>query len=45
MFGDIENFWKKRVPITTVIGGGYSVDKSELASRHAIVFEVALEMI
>ena len=41
----LENFWKKRVPITTVIGGGYSVDKSELASRHAIVFEVALEMI
>ena len=41
----IENFRKKRVPVTTVIGGGYSDDKSELASRHAIVFEVALEMI
>ena len=41
----LENFRKKRVPVTTVIGGGYSVDKSELASRHAIVFEVAIEMI
>lgn len=41
----LENFRKKRVPVTTVIGGGYSVDKSELASRHAIIFEVALEMI
>ena len=40
----LDNFKKKQIPITTVIGGGYSADPHELASRHAIVFEVALEM-
>ena len=29
------------VPVATVIGGGYSTDMDELASRHAIHAEVA----
>ena len=41
----LENFKNKRIPIATVIGGGYSIDLHELAARHSIVFEVALEMI
>ena len=41
----LENFKNKQIPIATVIGGGYSVDPHELAARHSIIFEVALEMI
>ena len=41
----IKNFMKKGIPIATVIGGGYSTDTDELASRHSIVFEVASEMV
>ena len=41
----LEYFKNKRIPITTVIGGGYSIDPYELASRHSIIFETALEMI
>lgn len=41
----LEYFKKKRIPVTTVIGGGYSIDPYELASRHSIIFETALEMI
>ena len=29
------------IPVATVIGGGYSSDTEELASRHAIIFNVA----
>lgn len=37
----IINFFKQRnIPIATVIGGGYSVDRLELAERHSIVFRV-----
>ena len=41
----LENFKNKQIPIATVIGGGYSIDPHELAARHSIIFEVALEMI
>ena len=41
----LEYFKYKRIPVTTVIGGGYSIDPYELASRHSIIFETALEMI
>jgi len=41
----LEYFKNKRIPVTTVIGGGYSIDPYELASRHSIIFETALEMI
>jgi acetoin utilization deacetylase AcuC-like enzyme len=32
---------ERRVPVVTVIGGGYSADLAELARRHAIVFRAA----
>ena len=36
------NFFKKRdIPIATVMGGGYSDDKYELAYRHSIVVKAA----
>ena len=41
----LEYFKNKQIPVTTVIGGGYSIDPYELASRHSIIFETALEMI
>lgn len=41
----LKYFKNKRIPVTTVIGGGYSIDPYELASRHSIIFETALEMI
>jgi len=41
----LEYFKNIRIPVTTVIGGGYSIDPYELASRHSIIFETALEMI
>lgn len=36
----IKFFKQKEIPIATVIGGGYSVDRLELAERHSIVFRV-----
>ena len=41
----LKYFKNKRIPVTTVIGGGDSIDPYELASRHSIIFETALEMI
>ena len=35
------NFRNRNIPVATVIGGGYSSDIDELASRHAIIFNVA----
>jgi len=35
------NFHNRNIPVATVIGGGYSSDTQELASRHAIIFNVA----
>ena len=35
------NFHNRNTPVATVIGGGYSSDTEELASRHAIIFNVA----
>ena len=37
----LENFRNRNIPVATVIGGGYSSDIEELASRHAIIFNVA----
>lgn len=40
----IINFFKqKNIPIATVIGGGYSADRFELAHRHSIIFKVVYE--
>ena len=36
------NFFKKKdIPIATVMGGGYSDDKIELAERHSTVIKAA----
>ena len=35
----LEFFKNKSIPIATVIGGGYSNDKLELAKRHSIIFK------
>ena len=37
----LEHFQSRNIPVATVIGGGYSSDTEELASRHAIIFNVA----
>jgi len=34
-----EFFKNKSIPIATVIGGGYSNDKLELAKRHSLIFK------
>ena len=34
-----EHFKEKKIPICTVIGGGYSKNRQELASRHFSIFE------
>ena len=35
----LEFFKNKSIPIATVIGGGYSNDKFELAKRHSLIFK------
>jgi hypothetical protein len=40
----ISFFKNKSIPIATVIGGGYSDNKAELAKRHSIVFQAANEV-
>ena len=37
-------FKEKSVPISTVIGGGYSSDNLELAKRHSIIFQATHEV-
>ena len=39
----LDHYKKQDIPIATVIGGGYSKDNQELASRHGIIFETALK--
>ena len=39
----LDHYKKQDIPIATVIGGGYSKDHKELASRHGIVFETAIK--
>ena len=39
----LDHYRKKNIPIATVIGGGYSKDHQELASRHGIIFETAIK--
>ena len=41
----LDHFRKQNIPVATVIGGGYSKDHQELANRHSLIFEVALEYI
>ena len=40
----ISFFKNKFIPIATVIGGGYSDDKIELAKRHSIIFQAVDEI-
>ena len=37
----LDYFKQKSIPICTVIGGGYSEDRNELAKRHSIIFNAA----
>ena len=37
----LDYFKQKSIPICTVIGGGYSEDRNELAKRHTIIFNAA----
>ena len=37
-----EHFRGRSIPVATVIGGGYSQDRQELASRHGLIFESAI---
>ena len=39
----LDHYRKKNIPIATVIGGGYSKNHQELASRHGIIFETAIK--
>ena len=39
----LDHYKNKNIPVATVIGGGYSKDYDELADRHSIIFDVALE--
>ena len=39
----LDHYRKKNIPVATVIGGGYSKDHQELASRHGIIFETAIK--
>ena len=36
---------KKKIPLCTVIGGGYSKNRQELASRHFSIFETVSKTI
>ena len=39
------NFFKKKeIPLATVMGGGYSDDKNELAGRHSTVVKAAHQL-
>ena len=37
-------FKKKSIPVSTVIGGGYSDNNLELAKRHSIIFQATQEI-
>jgi acetoin utilization deacetylase AcuC-like enzyme len=39
----LDHYRKLNTPVATVIGGGYSKDKEELAKRHSIIFETAIK--
>ena len=39
----LDYYRKQHIPVATVIGGGYSKDHQELAIRHSIIFETALQ--
>ena len=35
---------KRNIPVATVIGGGYSIDRTELINRHMLVFETVAQL-
>ena len=37
-------FQERKIPVATVIGGGYSQDRTELINRHMLVFEAAAKL-
>jgi acetoin utilization deacetylase AcuC-like enzyme len=37
-------FQKRNIPVATVIGGGYSIDRTELIHRHMLVFETVAKL-
>jgi acetoin utilization deacetylase AcuC-like enzyme len=37
-------FQKRNIPVATVIGGGYSIDRTELINRHMLVFETVAQL-
>ncbi|MDB2349682.1 histone deacetylase [Alphaproteobacteria bacterium] len=39
----LNHYRKLNIPVATVIGGGYSKDKEELAKRHSIIFQTAIK--
>ena len=41
----LEHYRKQRIPVATVIGGGYSKNHEELAKRHSIIFDTAIKNI
>ena len=40
----LSHFLIRNIPIATVIGGGYSKNVNELAKRHSIIFENAIQL-
>ena len=40
----LDHFLNRNIPIATVIGGGYSKNIDELAERHSIIFENAIQL-
>ena len=41
----LEHYSKQRIPVATVIGGGYSKNHVELANRHSVIFDTAIKNI
>ena len=41
----LNHYRSKGIPVATVIGGGYSQSQQELAARHSIIFETAIDFI
>ncbi len=40
----LDHFLNRNIPIATVIGGGYSKNVHELAKRHSIIFDNAIQL-
>jgi acetoin utilization deacetylase AcuC-like enzyme len=37
-------FQERKIPVATVIGGGYGLDRTELINRHMLVFEAVAKL-